>query len=421
VTTSESSPPGATRRSLRRCPWADSDPLLAEYHDHERGRFPGTESGLFEAFSLDVLKGGLPWREVLAHREGFRVAFAGFEPEVVARFDEAEVGRIGRAVGLANHRGRIRAVTQNARRLVTARAEWGSAPDDRAAFGSWLASTAPEAVVAELAERFRMVSHGVARSFVESVGLVPLGHAPDCWRARGVVFDLDGVILDSEVWWREVREGLLRDHGGEWTEDDHRAIMGMSSREWAAEMVRRKGLGGDPAVVEAEVVARLVSLYRLRRPPLIEGAVDAVRAVAARHPVALASSAHPAVISVALASVGLERTFEGVVSSDDVARGKPSADVYVAAARKLALRPSSCVAVEDSISGLRSALAAGMAAALVPNPSIPPPREAYELATAVVPRLTDLDADAILDAHHAVGTDPQAHDQGATGSTIAVA
>jgi DNA-3-methyladenine glycosylase I len=177
----------------RRCPWA-TDPLLAEYHDFERGRFPATEAGLFEALSLDVLQRGRAWREVLVRREDFRRAFSGFDPQRVAEVDEAGVARISQHLGLHGHDGRVRAVAQNARRLISARAEWGRGRDDVSAFGTWLRSTPSAGIIAELAERFRCVTVGSARNFLEAIGCVPLGHAPECWRARGIIFSLDGVV-----------------------------------------------------------------------------------------------------------------------------------------------------------------------------------------------------------------------------------
>lgn len=183
--------------TVRRCPWAAVDPLLATYHDTERGRFPSTEAGLFEALSLDVLQRGRSWRDVLLRRESLRRAFAEFDPARVAEIDEAGVARISHDLGLHGHDGRVRAVAQNARRLLAARAEWGSGRDDVAAFATWLLATPPAAIVAELAERFRCVTTGSARNFVEAIGRVPLGHAPECWRARGVILDLDGMLPDD--------------------------------------------------------------------------------------------------------------------------------------------------------------------------------------------------------------------------------
>lgn len=392
--------PGAPAGFVRRrCPWAETDPLLREHHDHERGRFPVGERALFEALSMDVLKGGLTWRDVLAGRDQFRLLFEGFDPERVATYGEERVGSICRELQLPHHRGRIRAVTQNARRLLACRGEWGSGPDDAEGFGRWLRATPPDVLPGELLRRFRLGGLGVARSFVEAIGLIALGHAPDCWRARAVIFDLDGVILDSELWWREMRTSYVAARGGTWSEDDQAAIMGMSSPEWAAEMVRRHDLGRDERAVQDAIVSGMVRLYGERDAPFIGDAAAVVRASAAKHPVALATSAHPAVLEAAVRSAGLTDVFEVTVSSDEVAAGKPSPDVYLEAARRLALRPASCVAVEDSLNGVLAARAAGMRVVLVPNPAIPPAVGAREAATAVASSLAAFNPDEVMEAH----------------------
>jgi len=385
----------------RRCPWADADPLLGAYHDDERGRFPSTETSLFEALSLEILQGGCAWRDILTRREELRLAFAGFDPDQLAEAGEPRLSRACRNVGLKRHRGRVRAVVQNAPLLITARSEWGSGPDDRDAFGRWLWESPREQVRIELSSRFHAVSASGARNFTEAVGLAPLGHAPGCWRARAVILDLDGVLLDSEIWWREVREDMLAEVGRTWSDADQAAVMGRNTRQWAQVMVERHGLGGDPGAVASEVVGRMVERYRRRGAPAIDGVVGAVRALADRHPLAIASSAPLELIEVAIETAGLAGTFEVITTSDEVAAGKPSPDVYRLTARRLALRPCDCVVVEDTLNGLLAAREAGMAAVLVPNAAVPPAPGARESAAAVLDRLSDLDPDAILEAWNA--------------------
>jgi len=125
-------------------------------------------------------------------------------------------------------------------------------------------------------------------------------------------------------------------------------------------------------------------------PPLIPGAVGAVRAAAARWPLAVASSSNPELIEVVLRTSGLRDLFPVTVSSQEVARGKPSPDVYLEAARRLGIEPACCSAVEDSHNGIRSANAAGMRVVAVPNPHFPPDAESLALADAVVPSMNEL-------------------------------
>jgi len=206
-----------------------------------------------------------------------------------------------------------------------------------------------------------------------------------------VIFDLDGVIVDSEIWWHEERAAWAAERGLRWTEADTRAVMGANSAGWARIMRERLGLreADEPAILEA-IVARVTDRYAAGAPA-IDGAVDAVRRIAARWPVAVASSAHRRVIDAALAATDLRDTIRIVVSSDEVEHGKPAPDVYLEAARRLGVAPARCLVVEDSINGLRSGVDAGMTTVLVPNLSVPPAPGAESIADHVLARLSDLD------------------------------
>jgi HAD superfamily hydrolase (TIGR01509 family) len=213
---------------------------------------------------------------------------------------------------------------------------------------------------------------------------------------EAVIFDLDGVIVDSEIWWDEVRASFAAEHGRAWTTEDREAVMGANSRAWAATMRDRLHLDMPEPEIEGAIVDAMVTRYQTEGAPLIDGAVEAVRRIAARWPVAVASSAHPEVIAAALAATGLEDVFAVVVSSDEVEHGKPAPDVYLEAARRLAAEPTACLVVEDSLNGVRAGKAAGMIVALVPNASVPPPPDTAELADLVVGRLADLDPATVL-------------------------
>ena len=206
-----------------------------------------------------------------------------------------------------------------------------------------------------------------------------------------MIFDLDGVIVDSEIWWDEVRQRFARDHDRTWTLDDRHAVMGANSRQWSETMRDRLRLDVSRETVERAVVDGVVARYRAGGAPLIEGAVEAVRRIAAAWPSALASSSHRDVIDATLAATGLESAFRAIVSSDEVAHGKPEPDVYLEAARRLGADPSATLAIEDSFNGLRAAKAAGMTTVLVPNASIPPAPGSDAYADVIVDRLADVD------------------------------
>jgi HAD superfamily hydrolase (TIGR01509 family) len=211
---------------------------------------------------------------------------------------------------------------------------------------------------------------------------------------EAVVFDLDGVIVDSEQVWDEVREAYTRESGGTYTEQATRDMMGMSSLEWSRYMAEALGVPASPEEINEAVVERMLGRYGAA-PPLIPGAVDAVRRIAARWPLAIASSSNPELIEVVLRVSGLDDVFEVAVSSQEVPRGKPAPDVYLEAARRLGAEPTRCVAVEDSHNGIRSAKAAGMRVIAVPNPHFPPDEEAMAAAEVVLGSISELQVEHV--------------------------
>jgi HAD superfamily hydrolase (TIGR01509 family) len=211
-----------------------------------------------------------------------------------------------------------------------------------------------------------------------------------------VIFDLDGVIVDSEIWWDEVRQSFARARERPWGEEDRIAVMGANSRQWARIMRDRLDLDEPAERIERAIVDGVVERYRAEGPPIIPGAVEAVRRIAARWPVAVASSAHREVIDAALRAVGLTDQLPVVVSSDEVEHGKPEPDVYLEAARRLGAAAQRCLVVEDSYNGVQAGRAAGMTVVLVPNHSVPPAPGTDQLAHLVLERLSDLDPDTVV-------------------------
>ena len=211
---------------------------------------------------------------------------------------------------------------------------------------------------------------------------------------RAVVFDMDGVLIDSEHVWDEVREMLARERGGRWHPGAQQDMMGMSSPEWSRYMHETIGLSESPEEINRLVVERLLERYA-DAPPLIDGAVDAVERLAARWPLAIASSSNRPVIDVVLAATPLGPHFAATVSSEEVARGKPAPDVYLEAARRLGVAAAACAAVEDSHNGIRAAKAAGMRTLAIPNPRYPPGPDALADADRVLESLAELTPEAV--------------------------
>jgi HAD superfamily hydrolase (TIGR01509 family) len=210
---------------------------------------------------------------------------------------------------------------------------------------------------------------------------------------EAVVFDLDGVLIDSEPVWEEVRRGLVAERGGHWAPDAQRRLMGMSTQEWAWYLSDDLGVGLPPEEVAALVVDRMAARYR-ERIPFLPGAVEAVRRLAARWPLGLASSSPPVLIETVLEAAGLRSYFQVTMSTEQVPHGKPAPDIYLAVAARLGVSPADCAAIEDSSNGLRSAAAAGLRVIAVPHPRYPPDPDALAATRLVLPTLADLTPDA---------------------------
>ncbi len=211
---------------------------------------------------------------------------------------------------------------------------------------------------------------------------------------RAVVFDLDGVLIDSEPVWEQVRRELVAERGGHWAPDAQRRLMGMSTPEWARYLSEDLGVGLPPDEVATAVVDRMAARYA-EHVPFMPGAVEAVRRFAARWPLGVASSSPPALIETVLQSGGLGSCFSVVMSTEQVAHGKPDPDIYLAVTAALGYAPPDCAAVEDSSNGLRSAAAAGVRVVAVPQQRYPPEPDALARASLVVPSLAGLITDAV--------------------------
>jgi HAD superfamily hydrolase (TIGR01509 family) len=204
-----------------------------------------------------------------------------------------------------------------------------------------------------------------------------------------VVFDMDGVLIDSEQAWSDAREQLSRETGGSWAPGTQERMMGMSSPEWTQFMHDELGVALEPAEISQAVVERLERRYR-EHLPLLPHAREAVERLAERWPLAVASSSNRPLIDLVLGLAGLDGAFRATVSSEEVSRGKPAPDVYLEAASRLGADPATCVAVEDSTNGITSAAAAGMHVIAVPRPDYPAAPEALARAAIALDSLAEL-------------------------------
>jgi HAD superfamily hydrolase (TIGR01509 family) len=209
-----------------------------------------------------------------------------------------------------------------------------------------------------------------------------------------VVFDLDGVLIESEQVWDAAREELARERGATWDERATTDMMGMSSKEWSSYMHERLGVPITPAEINDDVVRRVAAAYQ-EHLPILPHAIETVQELARRWRLGVASSSNRPIIELVLDRMGVRNCFDAVVSSEEVERGKPAPDVYIAAARQLGVEPGDCVAVEDSTNGIKAAVAAGMRTIAVPNRELPPADDVLKSAAVVVSSLAEVTVDLV--------------------------
>ncbi len=208
------------------------------------------------------------------------------------------------------------------------------------------------------------------------------------------MFDLDGVLIDSEPVWEQVRRRVVAEHGGHWDADTQDRLMGMSTGEWSRYLSAELGVRLPAPEVADAVIEAMAARYR-EHLPLLPGAVDSVRRMAGRWPLGLASSSPRSLIDTVLDAASLRSSFAAVMSTEEVAHGKPAPDIYLAVAGRLGKPPATCAAVEDSSNGLRAAAAAGLAVIAVPHPKYPPAPDALDAARLVLPSLEELTVAAV--------------------------
>ncbi len=212
---------------------------------------------------------------------------------------------------------------------------------------------------------------------------------------EAVVFDLDGLLVDSEPHWKEARRQMAAEHGVEWNQDDQKACMGVSTLTWAKYMIRRLNLDQSPDLVIARIVGTMRAYYA-RQVPYLPGAIEAVDCAAQFGPTGLASGSHRSLIDIVTADAPLRGKFKAVVCTDEVEAGKPAPDVYLQAARELGVLAANCVCLEDSANGILAGKSARMKVIAVPDHRLPPAKEILHQADLVLPSLREFNRDVIL-------------------------
>lgn len=194
----------------------------------------------------------------------------------------------------------------------------------------------------------------------------PLDTWPPRWTPQAVVFDCDGMLVNTEAQWVALQDEYLARHGAAFDEETRRAITGRSIEVVIVAMAQL--IGRDPH----QVGAQMMEAYRRSggaEMVTMPGAYETVRAVAAVRPVAVASNSPGEDLARKIKALGLAEFVTAQVAVEDVASPKPAPDMYAEAARRLGADPAQCLAFEDSETGAEAALGAGMQ--LIAIPSLP--------------------------------------------------
>ena len=209
-----------------------------------------------------------------------------------------------------------------------------------------------------------------------------------------VMFDLDGVLIDSEPVWERIRRDFAEQRGGTWTGDIQRRMMGARTADWSGALSELVGGSVSPESAAESVIAELASAYR-KDPPLIPGAVEAVRGLAREFRLGLVSGSPQVLIVLVLHLLGLQDSFEVAMSADDVPHGKPMPDPYLELARRLNVAPATAAVVEDSGNGIRSGHAAGAHVIAIPRGALRPDAETLRLADVVLSGIRELTPEVV--------------------------
>ena len=211
---------------------------------------------------------------------------------------------------------------------------------------------------------------------------------------EAIIYDMDGVLVDSEVYWDKSRVEFASDRGKVWSDDFQRLAMGRSTVGWATVMQEQLGLDETIDDIIAEMKARVIAHYE-ERMPTRPGALESVALMQRHFRVGLASGSPTEIIKAVLSITGLDQIFEVMIYGDEVARGKPAPDIYLEALKVLGVSPANSLGIEDSANGLRSLKAAGMFAVAAPSPGYPLPDDVLALADAHITTLEAFSPDLV--------------------------
>jgi HAD superfamily hydrolase (TIGR01509 family) len=213
---------------------------------------------------------------------------------------------------------------------------------------------------------------------------------------EAVVFDMDGLLVDSEPLWQRARLEAFEAGRLHWSEADQERIMGSSTQRWSIYLAEKLEHAYTPGEIVDRVVAQMEQYYR-DDVPLLPGAREVIARLRGRYPLGLATGSSYRLIWAALAGAGWRGVFDEVLSSDDVANGKPAPDIYLEIARRLGVPVEKTAVVEDSGNGILAGLAAGAKVIAVPHAYHRPEDDVLGQSALVLNSLLDFTPEMLRD------------------------
>lgn len=210
---------------------------------------------------------------------------------------------------------------------------------------------------------------------------------------EAIIFDMDGLLIDSEPCWDEARRIMANEVGVDWNKDDHKAVMGVSTHEWVSYMKKRLSLEIEDKELEERIISNMRQIYS-ERIPFLPGALETVTLASSNYPTGLASGSPQGLIDTVTSDPGLQGKFQVILSGDNFEKGKPAPDIYLAAAKHLQVEPEKCVCLEDSGNGILAGKNAGMKVIAVPDPRFMPSQEKLGQADLILSSLQDFSLEA---------------------------
>lgn len=206
---------------------------------------------------------------------------------------------------------------------------------------------------------------------------------------KAVIFDMDGLLINSEPVWFRARKELLKDIDYNWTWDNQKHTMGVSTAAWVNYMHNLVNKTLTKEELLKGVTDRMKLYYNKGEIELMPGANEALKFAKENYKVGLASGSYKALLYSAVKVNNWENIFDEILSSDDMERGKPHPDVYLEVIKRLGVEPNESVVLEDSPDGIRAGVAAGTKTIAVPSKEIAVPNEVLLSAFAVIDSLLE--------------------------------